>query len=270
MLNLQLSAKEFNLISDLVYNKSGITLHDGKKELVKSRLSKVLRKKNIDTFREYYKILVNDSSGDEIIAMIDAISTNFTSFFREIKHFEFLKSDIFPKLKKNDLIRVWSAGCSSGEEVYTLLICFMEYFGEKSANNFRFSATDISTRVLNKAIKGIYHKDCCKKISLDLLRKYFQKGSSNFDGYYKIKGKYSKLVDFKRLNFMETFSFADKFDVIFCRNVMIYFNKETQEILVNKFWNSLKDEGYLFIGHSESLMSIQHKFKYVAPTIYQK
>jgi chemotaxis protein methyltransferase CheR len=146
----------------------------------------------------------------------------------------------------------------------------MEYFGEKVRNKFQFFATDISTKVLNKAIKGVYYKDSCKNISLSLLKKYFQKGSGTFDGYYKVKEKYSKLIDFKRLNFMESFNFTNKFDLIFCRNVMIYFNKKTQEILVNKFWNSLKDDGYFFIGHSESLMSIQNEFKYIAPTIYQK
>ncbi len=276
MLDFQLSTKDFNLISELVYNKCGINLQEGKKELVKSRLSKVLREKKIDTFHQYYKILVNDSSGDEIITMIDAISTNFTSFFREQKHFDFLNSNIFPRLKKNiylkknDSIRIWSAGCSSGEEVYTLLICFMEYFDQKSTDNFHIFATDISTKVLNKATRGVYHKDYCKNISLNLLRKYFQKGSGNSDGYYKVKEKYSKLIDFQRLNFMNPFNLANKFDIIFCRNVMIYFNKETQGVLVNKFWDSLKDGGCLFIGHSESLMNIQHKFKYIAPTIYQK
>jgi chemotaxis protein methyltransferase CheR len=272
---ITLSDKEFSLFSRLVYEKAGINLHDGKKELVRSRLSKRLRAKNMSQFKEYYKFLMVDDSGEELIHMLDAISTNLTSFFREPKHFAFLEQKALPAVTGNARLRnqplnVWSAGCSSGEEPYTLSICLHEFAGSQSDLNFKILATDISTRVLATASNGVYHGSQVQAIEQNLLRKYFQRGQGNWAGHYRLKPFVRKSIEFMRLNLMEPFPFSTKFQVIFCRNVMIYFDKQTQSRLVNKYYDCLEPGGFLFIGHSESLMGTEHRFKYVQPTIYQK
>lgn len=270
-----LSDKEFALFSKLVYDKAGINLHDGKRELVRSRLSRRLRAKNIPRFKDYYKYLMEDESGDELINMLDAISTNLTSFFREPKHFAFLEKTALPSLfnkinSRTERLTVWSAGCSSGEEPYTLAICLNEYMGNNSSADFRILATDISTKVLSTAAGGIYMDQQVKNIPTPVLRKYFQRGQGKWAAHYRLKSFVRNAIEFKRLNLMEPFPFKNKFHIIFCRNVMIYFDKNVQNILVNKYYDSLIDGGYLFIGHSESLMGTHHKFRYVQPTIYQK
>jgi len=271
----KLSEREFSLFSRLVYEKAGINLHEGKKELVRSRLSRRLRAKKMTRFKEYYKFLMADESGEELIHMLDAISTNLTSFFREPKHFAFLELTALPTLIDNDKSRkrqlnIWSAGCSSGEEPYTLSICLHEFAQSRPELNFRVLATDISTRMLATANNGIYHESQVQTIAPDILRKYFQRGQRNWTSHYRIKSFVRKTVEFSRLNLMEPFPFSTKFQVIFCRNVMIYFDKETQSRLVNKYYDCLAPGGFLFIGHSESLMGTEHRFKYVQPTIYQK
>jgi chemotaxis protein methyltransferase CheR len=269
----ELSDKDFALFRDLVYNKCGINLHEGKKELVRARLGKRLRQTQFKSFREYYEAIVGDASSDELVHMLDAISTNLTSFFREIKHFDFLEKHVLSPGAKGwpqsagATIHVWSAGCSSGEEPYSLFMCFNEVL-EKRAISVQIMATDISTRMLATAQSGVYHESRVRTVPAATLRKYFQKGQGKWAGHYRAKDFMRNAIEFKRFNLMAPFPFAGKFQVIFCRNVMIYFDKFVQEQLVNKFYDCLSDGGYLFIGHSESLMSINHRFKYVRPTIY--
>lgn len=271
----KLSDREFSLFSRLVYEKAGINLHEGKKELVRSRLSRRLRAKKMSQFKEYYKFLMADDSGEELIHMLDAISTNLTSFFREPKHFAFLEQTALPsvtsigKSPKRPL-NIWSAGCSSGEEPYTLSICLHEFSESQPELNFRILATDISTKMLGTATNGVYHGSQVQTIAPNVLRKYFQRGQGNWAGHFRLKPFVRKTIEFKRLNLMEPFPFSTKFQIIFCRNVMIYFDKQTQSRLVNKYYDSLVSGGFLFIGHSESLMGTEHHFKYVQPTIYQK
>ncbi|MBW2108107.1 MAG: protein-glutamate O-methyltransferase CheR [Deltaproteobacteria bacterium] len=270
----ELSDRDFRRFSALVYGKCGIELHAGKKALVRARLSKRLRERGFESFRAYYQFVTKDDSGDELVRMLDAISTNLTSFFREERHFDFLKKTVFPSWMAGNgryqRIRVWSAGCSSGEEPYSLAICMKEYFGDFLPNDTKILATDISTQVLARARSGIYAGERLDKIPAAMLRKYFQKGYGNQEGNFRVKQPVRDMISFQRLNLMEPFCFQDPFAFIFCRNVMIYFNKQTQEELVNKFYDCLADGGYLIIGHSESLTGIANGFRYVQPTIYQK
>ncbi len=276
MSELELSPRDFQKFRALIYEQCGINLHDGKMELVRARLSKRLRQTGHTSFRSYYDFLVNDASGEELILMLNAISTNLTSFFRESKHFDFLTQEVFPNfshrlnLAHSEMIHVWSAGCSTGEEPYSLAISFLEYFGHEAQRFVKILATDISTQVLSTATSGVYPASRVGNISQAMLRKYFQKGHGNMTGYIRLKPEIRKMVEFKRFNLMDSFSCRDKFHVIFCRNVMIYFDKGFQEVLVNKYYDSIKGGGYFFIGHSESLMKLNHRFKYVKPTVYLK
>jgi chemotaxis protein methyltransferase CheR len=267
-----LTDDNFIKFKDLIYNKCGICLHDGKKELVRARLNKRLRQTGIKTFTDYYKYLTQEDNGNELVVMLDAISTNKTSFFREIKHFDFLKENVFPSYAAGDYgrrLRFWSAACSSGEEPYTLAISLLEYLGQTNFD-IKILATDISTKVLGEAQRGVYPEERIEDIPGPLIRSYFQQGQGRQQGYYRVKPNLRNLISFKRFNLMDKFPFNTIFQFIFCRNVMIYFDKKTQERLVNKFHQCLIPGGYLMIGHSESLTGVNHPFKYIQPSVYQK
>ena len=265
-----LSDRDFRRFSDLVYQKCGINLHEGKKTLVRARLGKRLRQGGFKDFNTYYQFVSKSDNEQELVQMLDAISTNLTSFFREETHFDFLKEKVYPVFveKKQKKIRIWSAGCSSGEEPYSLAVCSLDYFGLNSGYDIKILASDISTRVLNQARQGIYRQERVINMRQPLLRKYFRRGVGTQDGNVRVKPSVREIVQFERINLMEPFPFQKRFDVIFCRNVMIYFDKVTQERLVNKFYEALCVGGYLVIGHSESLTGVSHPFKYTMPTIY--
>jgi len=268
-----LSDEEFRRFSSLIYNKCGICLHEGKKELVRARLNKRLRHTGIDNFKDYYNYLIKDDTGEELVVMLDAISTNKTSFFREIKHFDFLNEKVFPMYNEGKFgkkLRFWSAACSSGEEPYTLAMSIYEYFGTNSGYNMKILASDISTKVLSEAQMGIYPDDRLENIPPNIVRTYFQQGTGRQKGYLRVKPFLRDMIKFKRLNLMDDFPFKSVFHFIFCRNVMIYFDKNTQERLVNKFYECMQPGAFLMIGHSESLTGVKHPFKYIQPSIYQK
>jgi len=271
---LELRDIEFEKISQLVYSHCGIHLHDGKKELVKARLSKRIREGQFGSFAEYYNYVNTGEGTEEFIAMIDSLSTNLTSFFREDSHFRAL-SRIVPALlceparRSRSRLRFWSAGCSTGEEPYTIAITALEAVQGINAE-LSILATDISTKVLGKAQQGIYAADRVKTIPSELLRKYFQLGQGKWAGHFRVKKGLRDLVTFQRFNLMDSLKASDPFDVIFCRNVMIYFDKKTQEGLVNRFHDRLVKDGYLFIGHSESLTGLNHAFQYLEPSVYRK
>lgn len=273
----KLNQREFKLFSKLIFEKSGINLDERKFELVRTRLTKRLMHLDIPSFKEYYRLLSEHPNDPEMYNMLDAITTNKTSFFREPKHFEFLNQTVLPNLlekkekTRDRAFRIWSAGCSTGEEPYTIAIIMLEFLENHPQYKIQILATDISTHVLGIATKGIYEKSNITDISLQLFRKYFLRGEKKWKRFYKVKPELSKIVNFERINLIhDPFSFSSSFDFIFCRNVMIYFDKKTQEKLINKYYSVLKPENYLFIGHSESLMGIKHKFQYVQPTIYIK
>ncbi|MFC1523584.1 CheR family methyltransferase [Thermodesulfobacteriota bacterium] len=270
----KLSDAQFKKFSDLVYSKTGIFLKPEKKELLNARLGKRLRACRIDNFKDYYQYVMQDRSGEELIQLIDSVSTNFTSFFREKGHFDYLGSTVLPEIvhdrKRNNELIVWSAACSSGEEPYTLAMVLDDYFSSYPDQRFVIQATDISTKVLAQAERGIYSEDRITGIPNSMVRKYFQKGVGQSAGYVKIKEVLRRVVKFSRFNLMDEFSWPKPVDIIFCRNVMIYFNRETQQDLVSKFYSAMAPGGYLFIGHSESITSIKHGFKQIASTTYRK
>ncbi len=275
-MQVELTERDFRNFSELIYEKCGINLHQGKRELLKARLAKVLRKSSFDSVTEYYHYLMNDTSGDAFIPLLDVISTNLTAFLREPRHFEFLGDTVVPELfgdsgqNGSGDIQVWCAGCSSGEEAYSIAMTLLEALPQPRHRDLHILATDISTRMLSTADRGVYDASRMEKVPYPLRRQYFQKGVNRWSGYYRVKPPVRARIRFQRLNFIEPFSFPKPFDVVFCRNVMIYFDKTTQEDLVNRFYQVLKSPGYLFIGHSESLTGVRHRFRYVRPSVYRK
>jgi chemotaxis protein methyltransferase CheR len=271
----RLTDDDFRKFSALIYAKTGIHLKPEKKELLHARLGKRLRACQLDSFKDYYDRVVQDASGSELVHLINCVSTNFTGFFRENAHFDFFSATVLPHLAgrgsgAGSQCRVWSAACSSGEEPYTLAMVLARFMATHSGFSSSILATDISTKVLAIAEKGIYPMDKMDKVPSDYLKSYFQRGVGKCAGYVKVKEQLRRLVTFKRLNLMDAFPWKGEMDVIFCRNVMIYFTRETQMELAEKFYHCLAPDGYLFIGHSESLTGIGHRFRPVAATVYQK
>jgi chemotaxis protein methyltransferase CheR len=274
-----LTDRDFRKISNLVYEHCGINLHDGKKELVRARLAKRLRKGHFKTFPEYLKHVLADKTGKEFSILIDSLSTNLTSFFREGKHFEFLRNEFLPVLlerkrkNRNFKIRVWSAGCSSGEEPYSVGITLLDAVQGQGRWDIKVLATDISTSMLETAKEGIYDEQRVEPVSPLQRQRYLLASHVGGQKVFEVSKSVRDVVILKYLNLMENWSINPRdggLDFIFCRNVMIYFDKPTQMRLVNRFWNILDSGGIFFTGHSESLTGIEHGFKYVQPTIYAK
>lgn len=272
-----LTQKEFELFRDLIYTESGINLNSSKRNLVQSRLQKRLRVKNVDSFTDYYHLVTNDSSREELVQMIDCISTNKTHFFREIRHFNLLNDQILPELikkkfvERNSKLRIWSAACSSGEEAYTLAMLLYNQLEAHGRVDAKILATDISTKVLSKAIKGIYGQEQVKDVPPDFLKRFFSVSYNGEEVLYKIKDFAKDLVIFRRSNLLELKAACkNKFDIIFCRNVMIYFDCETRYELIKKYYDMLTPEGYLFLSHSETLTGRDHNFRFIEPAVYQK
>jgi chemotaxis protein methyltransferase CheR len=263
-----LSQREFDQITELAYRTCGIDLKNGKQELVQARLGKKIRQGKFGSFKQYYEHVVADKTGEELIALLDALTTNFTSFLREAAHFDFLRKTIVPGLKGQ--IRIWSAACSTGEEPYTIAFSLIEELGMPAASRIQILASDISSRALAAAGRGVYEAERFKEFPKDWLSKYLLRGYDRREGWFQVKPPIRRLIEFKRLNLMESFRPAQPFQVIFCRNVMIYFNKETQEQLVNRFASCLEPGGYLLIGHAESLTGLKHPYDYVKPAVYRR
>ncbi len=263
-----LSSREYEQIAELAYRTCGIDLKKGKQELVQARLGKKIREGKFGSFTAYYEHVVADRTGDQLVALLDALTTNFTSFLREPAHFDFLRKTIAPGIKGP--IRVWSAACSSGEEPFSIAFSLLEELGQQAFARTSILATDISTRALTTAARSAYPADRFARFPQDWLRKYLMRGSGQWEGWYRVKPDVRKMVEFRRVNLMQPFPPTQPFDAIFCRNVMIYFNKATQEELVNRLFERLAPGGYLLIGHSESLTGLSHSYEYVKPAIYRK
>lgn len=264
-----LTDADFTRFSRLVYDKAGIHLHQGKKQLMQSRLGKVLRKRNIAGYREYYELVMQDKSGEEIVELINTISTNVTHFFREEKHFDFMEKQWWQEISTGiHPIRIWSAASSSGEEPYSIAIRMSEICTTDRA--WSVLASDISTRMLEIGKKGIYPISSIDQIPLPLRNRYFQKGTGKAEGYIKVRDFLKRQVQFTRINLNEPIVMKEPFDLIFCRNVMIYFNPETKTRIAGNLYKHLRPGGYLFIGHSESLNGLDTPFRYIHPAIYRK
>lgn len=271
LMSLELSDKLFAKISRMVYRICGINLKEEKIGMVKARLTKRLRVLGLNSFEDYMKFVVGDESGKELTVMIDVLTTNKTSFFRESQHFDFLSKQILPELiRKKKRIRLWSAGCSSGEEPFTLALMLKEIIPDLQGLDARILATDISTDVLAKAREAVYDKNDLDGVPRQLLGKYFSQVRAKAPPVYQLNDNIRSMVKLARLNLMSSWPMQGPFDVIFCRNVMIYFDGATRERLVQRFWEILGHGGYLFVGHSESLASSSHAFRYVQPAVYSK
>jgi len=265
-----MSDEEFYRYQRLIYDTVGINFTDNKKQLLVSRLRKRLDIHQIDSFEGYRKFVTNPKNEAEFVQMVNVISTNKTDFFREPQHFEFLKQNVYPHLQNKQKIRIWSAASSSGEELYTLGITLLEALGGRKNKDIKILGTDISTKVLEEAEKGVYSADAVAPVEMTLLKKYFLKGQNSWKDHYLVRDELRDLISFRRLNLMEPFPLTAKFDFIFCRNVMIYFDKPTREALVSRLAGQLAPGAYLFIGNAESLSGLKTTLKYVQPAIYQK
>lgn len=274
-----IAAREYEFIRKLIYDRSRINLGPDKMELVRSRLYKRLKFLGLDSYKQYCSLLKKDASDEEMTVLLDVISTNVTEFFREWKHFEFLRDTVLPSLVRSgcgrpfEPIRIWSAACSSGEEPYSIAILLADFFRRNPQfpqRTWQIMGTDISTRMLAAGRRGVYPKDRVKLPDPTWLHMFFQRGVGSADGYYRIKPEISASVKFERLNLVEwPYPTSDGFHVIFCRNVMIYFDGPTQKQMIPHLARRLLPGGYLFVGHSESLLGIEHGLKCVRPSTYQ-
>lgn len=270
--------REFQRFSALVYEHAGIKMPPAKKIMLEARLQKRLKSLGIGSFEEYGDYVTSrEGHENELVHMIDVVTTNKTDFFREPGHFEFLVKTAIPKIQQirqnvsNEPLRIWSAGCSSGEEPYTLAMVLSEYAQQKPGFNFSILASDICTQILKTAKTAVYPEDRADTIPVNLKKKYLLRSRERERALVRIAPNLRSMISFRRINFMDdNFGINEKMDIIFCRNVVIYFDKSTQQTLMKKFYNQLKPGGYLFIGHSETLSGLDVKFDSVASTVYRK
>ena len=271
-----LTDNEYNIISSYIEKNVGIKMPESKKIMIQSRLIPRLRHLNFSTFKEYLDYVFSTKDGNqELIFMINALTTNKTDFFREADHFSFLTTNVLPKLSSEGkkTLKFWSAGCSSGEEPYTIAIVLKEFMKSNVGiiHNFSIKGTDISTKVLEKAVNAVYDINSIENLPLDIKKGYFLKSSDSTKKIVRVKPEIRSYFSFSRLNFMDpTYCINDTFQVIFCRNVLIYFDKETQEAIIRKLLNHLEIDGYLFLGHSETIFSMNLPLENVAPAVYKK
>lgn len=265
-----LKAAEFEKIRRLAYDTFGLDLRSGKETLVSTRLNKKIRESGFRSFEEYYQHVVGDSTGESLIQLIDALTTNHTSFFREPAHFEFLRRTFWHERGGRGAIDIWSAACSTGEEPYTIAMCALEELGASASGNVRILATDISTRVLGKAEQAIYPADRMDGIPGATLRKYWLRGEGDWTGHYRAKKEVRALIEFQRLNLMETLPAIGPFPLIFCRNVMIYFDAPTQRKVLEGMHRHLRPGGLLYVGHSENFTDSADLFRLRGKTIYER
>lgn len=271
-----LTDRLFSQFSSLIYDLCGIHLSLTKKTMLTSRLVSRLRALSINRFEAYYDYVTSESGHHEMVSMIDAVSTNKTDFFREDSHFSLLTGTIIPMLEQGRIaaannLHIWSAGCSSGEEPYTMGMVLSEYRRTKQKFDFKIFATDISTRTLGAARTGIYKDDKVAHIPADLIRRYLMRGRGENKGCHRVVPELRRKISFKRVNFTDAvFPFSTRFDVIFCRNVIIYFDRKTQQELFAKFYTHLKPGGYFFLGHSEVMAELSEGFEKVESTVYRK
>jgi chemotaxis protein methyltransferase CheR len=266
-----LTERDLSAIVRLVYEKSGITLHEGKRALITARLQKRLRASGSRSFAEYLRLV--DTSSTELVELLDAIATNHTSFFREPEHFAFLKTRVIPEWIKPGSLEpfdIWSAACSTGEEPYTLAMTFQDTLTERDRTRVRIFASDMSTKALRAADAAVYRLEKVQDLPIETLRAHFERGLGEQTGWARVSPAVRRQVEFKQLNLLEITSLGRTFATIFCRNVMIYFDRSVQQRVVSMLERHLKPGGYLFISHSESLNGIQHGLQWVAPAVFQR
>jgi chemotaxis protein methyltransferase CheR len=266
----QLSDEEFHEIRRVVHRTTGIALADTKRHLVYGRLARRLRALEIDTFREYLQRIEQDA--EELEEFCNAITTNLTFFFREGHHFQYLSSTVLPMLQKQNAasrrIRIWSAGCSTGEEPYSIACCVLETLGSLRDWDIKILATDLDSKVLAHGQTGVYGADRLDKVDRARRDRWFV--PQNGGAQWSARDELRRLISFKRLNLMETWPVKGPFDVIFCRNVVIYFDKPTQRVVFGRMADLQRPGGHLFIGHSESLFNVCDRYELIGQTTYRK
>ncbi len=267
---------DFRFIRELVADQTGISLSEGKRDLVYGRLSRRLRMLDLTHFRDYCDLL-QAGDDEEMTNFVNAITTNLTSFFREDHHFDFLGKVLLPNLMRKKVvanadrrIRIWSAGCSTGEEPYSIAMVVKEALGNIKDWDVRILATDLDTKVLEKASSGIYEKIRVEGLSNNRLQRWIKKGSGKNEGMVLVSPELQKMITFKPLNLMNDWPMNGSFDLIFCRNVVIYFNKPTQKVLFDRYADILDRDGHLFLGHSETLFQKSERYQLIGKTVYQK
>ncbi|MDY4673473.1 MAG: protein-glutamate O-methyltransferase [Treponema sp.] len=273
-----LSETEFRKIASYIEKNVGIKMPPEKRLMMQSRLTSRLKALQLDSFKQYidYVFSGKDTDNHEIIMMIDAMTTNLTEFFREPQHFDFMRNVALPEYaaQGRGKIKLWSAGCSTGQEPYTLSMVMSEFIRQNPTSSIRdysVLATDISTKVLDKAASAIYPMDAVRGIPTEIMHQYFLKGKNPSNPSVRLKQEIRNRVNFMRLNFMDDdYGFRDTLQIIFCRNVLIYFDKTNQERVINQFLRYLEPGGYLFLGHSETIFGMTLPFKTVAPTVFQR
>lgn len=268
---IELTDKDFQTFVHLFRTRFGINLSK-KRVLIEGRLVNMLKERGIASFSDYLTIVMNDKTGEELNTLVNKITTNHTYFMREIEHFNFLKETILPQMEASHahdkVLRIWSAGCSSGEEAYSIAMVIDDYFGSRKAGwDTAVLATDISNKVLDKAKKATYSLESIQDLPAGWQTKYF---NDNKDGTVTVKDFLKKEVIYRELNLMDDFTFKKPFDLISCRNVMIYFEADTKIGLVNRFYKHTANHGYFFIGHSESINKMETAYRFIRPAIYRK
>lgn len=273
-MGLEITEAEFQRLVKYMYDSFGINL-SAKKVLVQGRLGNLLNERGFKSYDDYLDTVLSDTTGAEVTTILNKLTTNHTFFMREPEHYTFLKDTILPYMvkvnEKSHILRIWSAACSSGEECYTTAMLMDQYFGaEKAKWDTRILATDISQNVIGKAKTGIYSEEGMKGLSNDWKARYF---NNLGNGRYEICQGIKDEVMFKTFNLMDPMPDKYKknpFDLIFCRNVMIYFDQPTKQALVNRFYDVVKPGGYFYIGHAESVSRSETKFEYIQPAIYRR
>ncbi len=271
---LSLSDREFDEIRAVIKNLTGINMGASKRQLIYRRLQTRLKATGTSTFRDYLELLERGDA-TEREAFSNAVTTNLTSFFREKHHFDFLAKTIIPDIvakkgSSSKRLRIWSAGCSTGEEPYSIAITLKEAQKDLAHWDVKLLCTDLDSNVLGVGKTGIYAPDRVEKIPQAQLRRWFTKSREQDDGRVKMSRALQDLMTFKQLNLMDDWPMRGPFDVIFCRNVVIYFDKPTQRVLMDRYANILADDGYLILGHSESLFNVSDRFALLGNTIYRK
>jgi len=262
---ITLGKDEFNRVRKMLYDYCGIHLHEGKEALVRARLMKRVRKLGLGHFWEYLDYVESDETGGEFLSLVDVLTTNKTSFFREKQHYDFLVDNVIPKMNGREY-KWWSAGCSSGEEPITLAMTLYEQKEFRRDFSVKLLATDLSRDILQTAKSGVYPQEKIRDLPGYYLKKYFDKHEKGA----QVKPAVRELITYGRLNLLDRWPMKGPFHMIMCRNVMIYFNRQTQMELVSKFYDLLEPGGYLFLGHSESVSGKDHGFVNVSPAAYRK
>ncbi len=261
-----LSQEQFQRVVRMMYQVAGIHLKEGKQNLVKARLGRRIRTLGLSGFKEYFDLVEKDGTGAELAEMVDLLTTNKTEFFRDPVHFDFLRKYVLEPRAQQRRWRFWSAGCSSGQEAYSLAMLAFDVFGSLEGRDLKILATDVCRPVLQKAMAGYYEDGELEGLPKSYLRRFMVREGAGF----RVCPEIRSLVRFARLNLNEPWPLRGPFQAILCRNVMIYFDQTVRQRLLQRFYALLEDGGFLFIGLSESLTGVEHSYRYIRPAVYQK